>query len=76
VAPAAFSAWAQAARGNGPVLDQRAYAGLARQSRNDRPFTYGGVEPMLFNAIATQKIAPGPGPEPRAGGEAPAAGGR
>ena len=27
------------------------------------PFTYGGVDPQLFQAIATQKIAPGPGPE-------------
>jgi cytochrome o ubiquinol oxidase subunit 2 len=59
-----FAAWAQAARGAGPVLDEAAYAGLARQSQRVAPITYRSVDPQLFHAVATQMIAPGPGPEP------------
>ncbi|HEY2179237.1 MAG TPA: cytochrome ubiquinol oxidase subunit II [Caulobacteraceae bacterium] len=65
VPPVQFAAWAQSAGGGGPVLDGAAYAALARQSQNVKPFTYRGVAPGLFLAIATQKIAPGPGPEPQ-----------
>jgi cytochrome o ubiquinol oxidase subunit 2 len=64
VAPAEFASWAQSVRGAGPMLDPVAYAELARQSQRVTPFTYSGVDPQLFHAIATQKIAPGPGPEP------------
>ncbi|MFC3067873.1 ubiquinol oxidase subunit II [Phenylobacterium soli] len=59
-----FAAWAQAARGGGPVLDQAAYAVLARQSQNVPPSTYSAIDPQLFQAVATQKIPPAPGPEP------------
>jgi cytochrome o ubiquinol oxidase subunit 2 len=64
VAPAEFASWAQTVRSAGPVLDPVAYADLSRQSQTVTPFTYSGVDPHLFHAIATQKIAPGPGPEP------------
>jgi cytochrome o ubiquinol oxidase subunit II len=64
VPPAEFAAWAQGARGAGPMLDQTTYAQLARQSQNVRPFAFRGVDPQLFQAIATQKIPPAPGPEP------------
>jgi len=64
VAPAEFASWAQTVRGAGPMLDPAAYAELSRQSQRVTPFTYSGVDPQLFHAIATQKIAPGPGPEP------------
>jgi cytochrome o ubiquinol oxidase subunit 2 len=64
VAPAEFAAWASAVRGKGPVLDQAAYALLARQSQNVKPFSYGAIDPQLFQAVATQKLPPGPGPEP------------
>ena len=80
VAPAEFATWAQAARGAGPALDAAAYAGLARQSQKVTPFTYRGVDPQLFHAIATQKIPPGPGPAPgspeHAGREVSTPGGR
>jgi cytochrome o ubiquinol oxidase subunit 2 len=66
VAPAEFAAWAQGARGAGPVLDLRAYALLARQSHRDPPATFGSVDPNLFHAIAMQRIPPAPGPEPGA----------
>ncbi|HEY1414506.1 MAG TPA: ubiquinol oxidase subunit II [Caulobacteraceae bacterium] len=64
VPSAEFTAWAQAVRSAGPVLDQTAYAGLERQSQHVAPMTYRGIDPQLFHAIATQRIAPGPGPEP------------
>src|SRR3954451_4034626 len=55
VAPDRFAAWAQGARGAGPVLDQAAYAQLARQSQRVAPLTFGGVDPKLFASISTQK---------------------
>jgi cytochrome o ubiquinol oxidase subunit 2 len=64
VAPAEFAVWAAAARGKGPALDQAAYTQLARQSQNVKPFSFGAVDPLLFQAVATQKLPPGPGPEP------------
>ena len=64
VAPAQFAAWAQGAKGAGPVLDQRTYALLARQSQRVAPITFSTIDPQLFQAVASQKIAPGPGPEP------------
>ena len=64
VTPTDFAAWTQTVRASGPTLDQAAYAALARQSRNVTPFTYRGVDSHLFQAISSQMIAPGPGPEP------------
>ena len=64
VAPAEFAAWAQSVHGAGPMLDQTAYAVLARQSQNVPAAAYSGVDPQLFQAITTQKLPPGPGPTP------------
>jgi len=64
VAPAEFATWAQSARAAGPVLDQAGYTSLVRQSQAVKPITYRGIDPQLFQAIATQKLPPGPGPEP------------
>jgi cytochrome o ubiquinol oxidase subunit II len=64
VAPADYAAWTGAARGAGPALDLAAYRQLARQSHKVAPMTFGTVDPRLFRAIATQRIAPAPGPEP------------
>jgi cytochrome o ubiquinol oxidase subunit 2 len=78
VAPADFTAWAQGAHSGGPALDQAAYLSLEQQSRAVRPFTYSSVDPQLFMAVATQRIAPGPGPAlqsaSHAGREGPAGG--
>jgi cytochrome o ubiquinol oxidase subunit 2 len=60
--PAQFTAWARGA--GGPPLDQAAYLKLLQPSQNVPPQTFHGVDPQLFQAIATQKIAPGPGPAP------------
>jgi len=57
-----FVGWVARTRSAGPVLDARSYAALARHSVERRPFTYRAVAPGLFDAIATQKIPPSPGP--------------
>jgi cytochrome o ubiquinol oxidase subunit 2 len=58
-----FESWIQATR-RGPMLDQTAYRRLSRQSQRDPAMAFGGVEPRLFEAIATMKLPPGPGPLP------------
>jgi cytochrome o ubiquinol oxidase subunit II len=63
-----FQTWAAQTRQGGPKLDQAAYEVLKQQSQHVKPYTYSAVAPDLFKAIATQKIAPGPGPSPAAGG--------
>lgn len=63
--PAAdFGAWVAGVKGSGPVLDRASYSVLVRQSQNDPASSYRAVDPGLFEAIATQKLPPGPGPEP------------
>jgi cytochrome o ubiquinol oxidase subunit 2 len=62
--PQQFAAWAAATRAaTGPNLDPASYAALARQTTNVAPFTYRSVAPGLFQAVSTQMIAPGPGPD-------------
>lgn len=67
--PEQFAQWVQAARADGPMLDRAAYAELARQNVPPRPFTYRGVDPGLFQAIATQDIPPADGPDSGPGGK-------
>jgi cytochrome o ubiquinol oxidase subunit 2 len=62
--PAQFASWLQGVRGTGAVLDRVAYTQLLQQSQNVPALAFSGVDPQLFQAISTQKIAPGPGPEP------------
>jgi cytochrome o ubiquinol oxidase subunit II len=64
VAAPDFETWVTGVKGNGPVLDEKTYTGLMEQSQRDPVSTYGGIDPKLFLAVATQKIPPGPGPEP------------
>jgi len=64
VPPAQFAAWIQSVKDGGGRLDRPAYALLARQSQNVKPFSYGAADGTLFEAVAAQQIAPGPGPEP------------
>jgi len=63
VAPPQFNAWVAATKGHGPTLDAAAYTRLSQQSTVKKPFSYGAVQPGLFNQIATQKIAPAAGPQ-------------
>ena len=54
----------------GRVLDARNYAQLARQSTKVRPYTYRAVLPVLFDAVATQRLKPAAGPIKGRGGPA------
>jgi cytochrome o ubiquinol oxidase subunit 2 len=67
-----FTRFVAATRQGGRTLDRAAYAALARQSRDVQPSTYGAVDQSLFHAIATNEIAPGPGPADTARAGAPA----
>jgi cytochrome o ubiquinol oxidase subunit 2 len=62
ISPNEFSAWADATRHKGPVLNEAAYVALSQQSRDVRPFTYREANPALFHAIVSQSLPPGPGP--------------
>ena len=64
VTDAEFGAWIQTAKGGDKALDRAAYAQLARQSQNVKPYAYASVDPKLFDAVAMQHVPPGPGPEP------------
>ena len=68
VSPDAFTGWVQATQQQGTALDAAAYGKLAQQSQNVKPFTFRSVEPNLFQAIVTQKLSPGPGPQEGRGG--------
>jgi cytochrome o ubiquinol oxidase subunit 2 len=64
VPQADFQAWVAGVRGAGATLDRAAYAALRRQTQRVQPLTYRAIDPELFHAVATQKIEPGPGPQP------------
>ncbi len=58
-----FATWVEGARNAGPTLDAASYVALARQNVERAPFTFGSVDPGLFQKIATQQLPPGPGPQ-------------
>jgi cytochrome o ubiquinol oxidase subunit 2 len=60
----AFSDWVTSTtRTERRVLNADSYTKLARQSIETTTPTFRLDDPMLFDAIATQKIAPAPGPQ-------------
>jgi cytochrome o ubiquinol oxidase subunit 2 len=62
--PAAdFASWVTSAQANGPALDEAAYRGLLKQSRDRKSYTYRTVQPGLFDSIVEQKLPPGDGPQ-------------
>jgi cytochrome o ubiquinol oxidase subunit 2 len=61
VPPKQFAAWAQGARGQGQVLDEKSYAELAKPSSYVKPITYGAVTPGLFDAIMMNRPLKKPG---------------
>jgi cytochrome o ubiquinol oxidase subunit 2 len=65
-----FEAWVARVRGNGPTLDEAAYVRLMQQTQNEPPSTFAATDAGLFDRVATQKIPPGPGPQPEAPGHA------
>ena len=65
VPPDQFEAWVAGARQSGPALTGAEYGELSKGSAKIVPYTYRAVEPTLFEAIAAQKLPPGPGPSNR-----------
>jgi cytochrome o ubiquinol oxidase subunit 2 len=61
VPAAQFADWAAGVKG--APLDRAAVGVLLKQSRAVAPYTYRGVDPALFDAIASQKLPPGEGPQ-------------
>jgi cytochrome o ubiquinol oxidase subunit II len=51
-----FAQWLDAVRGDGLVLDARAYADLAKPSSAVAPFTYRAVAPGLFGRILVSEL--------------------
>lgn len=56
--PDQFAVWAQGARGQGQVLDGRAYTELTKPTSYVKPMTYGAVAPGLFDAIVANRATP------------------
>ena len=56
--PDQFAVWAQGARGQGQVLDGRAYIELTKPTSYVKPMTYGAVAPGLFDAIVANRATP------------------
>jgi cytochrome o ubiquinol oxidase subunit 2 len=63
VSESQFDSWARSAQAEGAPLDASAYRLLLRQSQKVTPYTYRAVEAGLFEAILSQKLPPGEGPE-------------
>jgi cytochrome o ubiquinol oxidase subunit II len=58
-----FPDWvASTARGSGQVLNAETYKELSQQSVPKDKMIFRLEDPRLFDAIATQKLPPGPGP--------------
>ena len=66
---AGFAAWVDAARKDGPALDDAGYAELAKQSTKVVPYTFRIVEAGLFQRVVDQTLPPGPGPRSTGGGQ-------
>jgi cytochrome o ubiquinol oxidase subunit 2 len=66
VPQAQFASWATGVKG--APLNRSAVNSLLKQSRAAQPYTYRGVDPTLFHAIAAQKLPPGEGPQVGRGG--------
>jgi cytochrome o ubiquinol oxidase subunit II len=59
-----FEDWVARVRGNGPVLNEPAYVRLMQQTQDVPPSTVASIDAELFDRVATQKLPPGPGPQP------------
>jgi cytochrome o ubiquinol oxidase subunit 2 len=63
VSEANFKDWAAQTGKADRHLNADSYAALARPSANDKPTAFRLDDPGLFDAIATQKLPPAPGPQ-------------
>jgi cytochrome o ubiquinol oxidase subunit II len=71
VAQPEFSDWATSAARSDQVLNADSYKKLTEQSIDKTKATYQLDDPELFDAIAMQRIPPGPGPQLTADGAKP-----
>jgi cytochrome o ubiquinol oxidase subunit II len=76
VPSAQFGAWVAQARASGQQLDLATYRKFQQQSTKVKPFTFRAVDSRLFDAIAAQKLPPGPGPAVKDGGMGVSPGGK
>jgi len=53
-----FAQWVEAKRNSGPLLDEQAYAALAKPSKAVAPSTYRVIAPSLFNSIVSFGMRP------------------
>jgi cytochrome o ubiquinol oxidase subunit 2 len=63
VSPLAFPDWVASTAHSDQVLNADSYGKLTQQSVERTRPTYRLEDPLLFGAIATQQIPPGPGPQ-------------
>ncbi len=63
VPQSAFDDWAAQTGKTDGRLNADSYAALAKPSTNDKPAAFRLDDPGLFEAIATQKLSPAPGPQ-------------
>jgi cytochrome o ubiquinol oxidase subunit 2 len=63
VSQLAFADWVAGIARTDRVMNAESYGKLARQSVETAKTTYRLDDPLLFDAIATQKIPPAPGPQ-------------
>lgn len=63
VPKAQFTGWIASTQQQGPELDNVHYRELLKQSQNVKPYTYRTVQAGLFDAIVTQQLPQGEGPE-------------
>ena len=62
VPDAEFHGWVDGVHGKGAVLDDAAYRGLLKQSRDVIPYTFRAVKSDLFEDILSGRLPPGEGP--------------
>src|SRR5215217_4874810 len=63
VSQLAFPEWVSRTAGTDQVLNEDSYKKLSQQTIESAKLTYRLDDPTLFDAIATQRIPPGPGPQ-------------
>jgi cytochrome o ubiquinol oxidase subunit II len=66
----AFQQWVSTVQQAGPQLDRASYIALSQESQNVSPFTYRSADPNLFEAVVTQQLPPGAGPQAGSGSAA------
>lgn len=59
----AFDQWVKTAAGAPDTLDAQSYRGLLKQSIGDPPKLFKLADPSLYQAIVTQMLPPGEGPQ-------------